>query len=99
MEYVLLCTVILLVAFQNIAKKYYLVKSTKQYNYTLSFIITVVAMIFFVVKAGFRLNFTWDFVPYSLGFALSYGASTAGTLFAVKYGSFSVSSLDRKSVV
>ncbi|MBO5453121.1 MAG: hypothetical protein J6A69_04055 [Clostridia bacterium] len=93
MEYVLLCTVILLVAFQNIAKKYYLVKSTKQYNYTLSFVITVVAMIFFVVKAGFRLNFTWDFVPYSLGFALSYGASTAGALFAVKYGSFSVSSL------
>lgn len=93
MEYILLCVVIFLCAFQNIAKKYYLTKSQFQNNYTLSFIITITAMLFFAVKANFKLNFSWDFVPYSVAFALSYGASTAGALFAVKYGSFSLSSL------
>ncbi len=93
MSYILLCVVVLLCAFQNIAKKHYLVKSFHQYNYTLSFIVTVVAMLFFAVKANFRLDFNMAFVPYSVAFAISYGAATAGALFAVKYGSFSVSSL------
>ncbi len=93
MSYILLCVVVLLCAFQNIAKKHYLVKSSYQYNYTFSFIVTVVAMLFFAVMANFRLDFNMAFVPYSVAFALSYGAAAAGTLFAVKYGSFSVSSL------
>ena len=50
-------------------------------------------MIFFVLKSGFEFEFNAEFIPYSIAFAVSYGMSMAGGVLAIKYGSFSLTSL------
>jgi drug/metabolite transporter (DMT)-like permease len=51
------------------------------------------AAIFFAATADFPLNFTWSFVPYSVGFAAGYLCATIFTMYAIKEGSLSLTSL------
>jgi drug/metabolite transporter (DMT)-like permease len=51
------------------------------------------AAIFFAATADYPLSFTWDFVPYSVGFAAGYLCATIFTMLAIKEGSLSLTSL------
>ena len=51
------------------------------------------AAIFFTATADFPLNFTWGFIPYSAGFAAGYLCATIFTMYAIKEGSLSLTSL------
>ena len=51
------------------------------------------AAIFFAASADYPLNFTWDFVPFSVGFAAGYLCATIFTMYAIKEGSLSLTSL------
>lgn len=51
------------------------------------------ATVFFAATADYPLSFTWDFVPFSIGFAAGYLCATIFTMLAIKEGSLSLTSL------
>ena len=93
MQYLLLLVVILVTSSQNIFMKQYSVKSSKQNQILFSAISALVAMVFFVISSGIRMNFKWEFVPYSVGFAIAYAAALMGVNLSIASGPLSVSSL------
>ena len=93
MEYLLLFITIFFSLIQNILSKQYSITAKEQNLFLYSAISAFFAMIFFVVKAGFKLSFNAAFLPYSIAFAASYGSALVGSVYAYKYGPLSVSSL------
>ena len=93
MPFLLLTTILIFSALQSITSKQYANNEPNSKFYMFSGISALFAMIFFIIISGFKLEFTAEFLPYSIGFALSYAAALAGNVFAIKYGPLSITAL------
>ena len=91
MNAILLISIIIGCAVQNIAKKPYTDK-TSGGAYFYSTFMGLSAMLFFVCTSG---GFSWDngIIPYAIGFAISYMACTVGSVIATGCGSLSLTAL------
>lgn len=87
-----LISIILGVSFQQIVRKPYTQKSGGKGVYFFSLLVSLAAMVFFMVSAG---GFEWNagVVPYAVCFALSYAVATVFGVLAVYCGSLSLTSL------
>ena len=85
--------IILGITVQNVAKKAYNLKIGGGSAFTFALGSVACALIFFVFSSGFDLDFRLDVLPYSIGFALSYGTAVVCAFYAIKFGSLSLSSL------
>ena len=92
-HYLFLFIVIALITTQNIAKKQYNLKVEKPNGFTFSAVVALFAMVFFLISVGFKVQFVLAVLPYSIGFAASYGAALVGTLLAIKWGPLSITLL------
>lgn len=78
---------------QGICQKKYAV-AAKNYNPNLfAAILSFVAMLFFILRSGFKFDFSAEILPYSVVFAVTYATATSGTIYAVTYGALSMTSL------
>lgn len=93
MKYLLLISDIVGITAQNIVSKQYDIKCKKQNVFIFTAVLSFFAMLFFIVSAGGKLNFNAEFVPYSIGFGIAYGAATVGLVYAIKTGPLSISML------
>ena len=88
----LLCGSSLGVVAQNLLKKQYSAKKLGG-AFIFSSVSVLTACLFFVLSSGFNLNFSLEFLPYSICFALSYGTATVGSFMAIRTGSLSLTAL------
>ncbi len=89
----LLAVVTIGISAQGIIKKFYNVKVNNRGVFAFSALSILTACLFFVFSSGFKLNFTAEIIPWSLGFALCYGASAVTSFYAIMHGSLSLTSL------
>ncbi len=92
MNILLLIITIIAITFQSPFAKIYNKKTGNRSAYFYSFLLSFVAMIFFVVTSK-NLEFSKEFIIYSIGFALSYGSATIANLLALRYGSLALTTL------
>ena len=93
MKYLLLISDIVGITAQNVFSKQYDLKCKNHNVFIFTAVLSLFAMLFFIVSAGGKLNFNAEFVPYSIGFGIAYGAATVGLVYAIKTGSLSISML------
>lgn len=88
----LLLTIVIFVSVQSVMKKIY---NTKVTGGALSFSAAscVAALVVFLITSGGRLNFSTDFLIYSLLFAVSYSVTVVTNLLAIKTGPLSLTCL------
>ena len=92
MDYLLLISVIILLPLQSIVKKPFTNKVGDKGSFTFTAILSLVAVIFFIVTGkGFEWNAA--FLPYAIGFAVSYIAANVFAVLAIATGSVSLSAL------
>ncbi len=80
-------------SFQQVLMKVFNKKTGNRGAFIFSSVSVLFAVLFFLAVSGFKLHFTWEIVPYALGFALSYGTAIVMELLSIKVGSLSLSSL------
>lgn len=87
-----LLSIILGLSFQNVTQKAYAGKTTGKGQYFFSFLVSLSAMLFFIISSG---SFSWNggIVIYAIFFAISYTTSTVFGLCAFSHGSLSLTSL------
>lgn len=92
MDYLLLISVIILIPFQSIVKKPFTEKVGDNGAYTFTAILSLVALVFFIATSG---GFEWNigFLPYSIGFAVSYITANVFAVLGIATGSVSLTSL------
>ena len=78
---------------QYAAQKQYNLKTQTPNAILFSAITSFIALLFFTVTSGFKLDFNIKLIPYSLGYALGYSAAYVATVLAVRYGSMAIASL------
>ena len=78
---------------QAVLKKSYTVKTGRRGTFVFSAVSVFFAALFFLAISGGRLHFTWEILPYALGFALSYGTAVMMSFLAIRIGSLSLTSL------
>ncbi len=88
----LLIAVILGVTVQQMTKKSYNLK-IKNGAYGFGAMSSLVALVVFVITSGGNLNFSWDVVPYSFLFAISYTMSVVFSILAIIEGPLALTSL------
>lgn len=93
MEYIFLLAVIILVSLQSVFKKQYNSNSESPSSFTYSCLTSVAALFVFCVISCFKLSFTSSIVPYSIAFAVAFASAMAGSFFAIKYGTLSITIL------
>ena len=89
---ILLSLIVIFVSVQQVAKKAY----SNRYSggaLTFSAASCVAALVVFLVTSGGTLEFTWEFVGYSVAFAVSYCFALVFGLLAIKVGPLSLTSL------
>ncbi len=77
---------------QSILKKHYTQKTNGWGVYLFNTLTSAAALLFFVVTSS-KLDFNLSFVPYSIGFAISYAIASVFMVLAIAYGSLSLTSL------
>ena len=92
MNALFLILVVLGLIVQHVTKKMYSLK-TNGGALTFSAISALAALVFFLFSSGGKLHFVWGLLPYAIGFALTYSLSIVFTFFAIKKGSFSLTTL------
>ncbi len=95
MNYLMLATVVLFLPLQDVIKKPYTVKTNGKGAYLFNAIVSLVALAFFAVTSG---GFEWNigYLPYSIGFGVSYMAANIFTLLCLTCGTVSLTSLVNK---
>ena len=93
MQYLLLILVIILVSAQSVFQKQYNLKVKNPNVFMFSGFLSLSAMLFFIISSGFKISFNSEFLPYSVGFGISYTAALIGTVYAIRYGSLAISNL------
>lgn len=91
----LLILTIIGIATQSVAMKEYN-KRISGGAFTYSALSILSALIVFIIISGGNLNFSLEYVPYSIGFAVLYSAATVGSFFAISAGSLSLTALISK---
>lgn len=92
MNTAILISITLCLTLQNIAKKAYGKKAVNG-TFTFSAASAFFAVLFFLCTSFSGFEFKFEFVPYSIGFAVSYAAATVCSVLAFFEGSLSLSSL------
>jgi len=87
-----LLAIILGVSGQSIVKKPYTQKTNGAGVYFFNTLLSTVALLFFVVTSS-KFSFDISFIPYSIGFAISYAVASVFMVLAIAYGSLSLTSL------
>ena len=87
-----LVAIIIGISGQSIVKKPYTQKTNGGGVYFFNTLLSAAALLFFVVTSS-KLNFSLSFVPYSVGFAVSYAVASVFMVLAIAYGSLSLTSL------
>ncbi len=93
MEILYLLLIIAGLVAQNIAKKAHAVRAGSESVFTFSLGSVIFTLLFFILTSGFKLDFNMEVLPYSIGFAVSYGATNVAAFYAIKYGPLSMTSL------
>lgn len=93
LHYLLLLCLPVVNCCQNIAQKQYNLKYKSPNVILFSAVTSVIALGFFLITSGLRLDFSPRLIPYALGFALGYSAGWVGTVLAVRYGLMAISTL------
>lgn len=93
MEYIFLCLVVLLISFQNFISKQYSTRASQFNVWLFSGTSTLGALLFFIVNAGFKIEYVPEVIPFSILFAICFGLANVGCVMAVKNGMFSISTL------
>ena len=93
MEYILLVVVASGTTFQNVMAKRFNTKESIINPFFYSTTVGFVAMIFFALAAGFKLNFNAEFLPYSIIFGVAFASASVGNVYAMKNGPMSLTSL------
>ena len=91
--YLLLLCLPLVNCCQNISQKQYNLKYEKPNVILFSAVTSVMALCFFVITSGLKLEFNPALIPYALGFAVGYSAGWVGTVLAVRYGLMAISKM------
>ena len=78
---------------QSIAQKQYNLKYEKTNVILFSAVTSVMALGFFLITSGLKLEFNAGLIPYSLMFAAGYSSAWVGTVLALRYGLMAISSL------
>lgn len=92
MNIVCLIAIILGISGQNIVKKPYTQKMGDKGVYFFSAAASIAALLFFVFTST-TFQFDASYIPYSIGFSVSYAICTVFMVLAVAYGSLSLTSL------
>ena len=87
-----LLAIILGVSGQSIVKKPYKKKTDGAGVYFFNTLLSAAALLFFVVTSS-KFSFDISFIPYSIGFAVSYAVASVFMVLAIAYGSLSLTSL------
>jgi len=87
-----LVAIIIGVSGQSIVKKPYTQKTNGGGVYFFNMLLSAAALLFFVVTSS-NLDFDLSFVPYSIGFAVSYAVTSVFMVLAIACGSLSLTSL------
>ncbi len=92
MDYLLLISVIILLPLQSIVKKPFTDKAGSNGSFTFTAILSLAAVVFFIVTGK---GFEWNsgYLPYAVGFAVSYISANVFAVLAIATGSVSLSSL------
>lgn len=92
MDYLLLISVIIMLPLQSVFKKPFTNKAGSGGSFTFTAILSFAALVFFVVTGG---GFEWNsgYLPYSIGFAVSYIAANVFAVLAIATGPISLSAL------
>ena len=93
MQYLILVLVVISMTLNSVAQKQYDIRAKKQNTFLFMSVFIFVAMLFFVVSSGFKLNFTLAVLPYSIAFATVYSLSLLTGFMAIKYGPLSITML------
>ena len=78
---------------QSISQKQYNLKYKSPNVILFSAVTSVIALCFFVITSGLKLDFNPALIPYSLGFAVAYSSAWVATVLALRYGLMALSSL------
>ncbi len=92
MNALLLILVVLGVSAQHVTRKIYGQKAEGG-AFTFSALSALVALLFFLITSGGKLNFTWNILPHAIGFAVTYSLSIIFSFLAIKEGPLSITSL------
>ena len=87
-----LISIILGLTVQDVAKKQYSYR-IKGGTYSFAAAGTLIAVFFFLISSGGKLSFSQAFLPYSVGFSISYSLSMVFSLLAVSTGPLSLTAL------
>lgn len=92
MQYILLICVIIFIPLQSVVKKPYTDKTKGKGAYTFTAMLSLTAFVFFLVTGK---GFVWNtaYLPYSIGFAISYIFAGVFTVLAISEGSVSLTTL------
>lgn len=90
---ILLIAIIVLVMLQQVAKKNFNIRTHGKGAYLFTGMSALSAAVFFVCSAGFKLDMNPALIPYSIGFAVTYGMTVMFSMIALNYGSMSLTSL------
>ena len=88
-----LLLIVIGISAQSVIKKGYNNKSEGKGVFTFGALSVLTACVFFLIKSGFVLPFSWEMLPYALGFAASYFLSIIFSFLAIKEGPLSLTSL------
>lgn len=77
---------------QSIVKKPYTQKTNGAGVYFFNTLLSAAALLFFVVTSS-KFSFDISFIPYSIGFAVSFAVTSVFMVLAIAYGSLSLTSL------
>ena len=92
MDILYLLAIILGISGQSIHKKPYIQKTDGAGVYFFNTLLSAAALLFFVVSSS-KFSFDISFIPYSIGFAVSFAVSSVFMVLAIAYGSLSLTSL------
>ena len=87
-----LVAIIIGISGQSIVKKPYTQKTNGSGVYLFNTLMSAAALLFFVITSS-NLKFDYSFIPYSIGFAVSYAVFSVFMVLAIAYGSLSLTSL------
>ena len=92
MNFILLCLIIICISVQNVAKKSYNLRVGGGV-YSFSAGSALAALVVFFITSGGRLDFNVETLWWSMAFALSYIVGVVASIYAIKCGPLSLTSL------
>ena len=93
MQYLLLLGTIFTMTAENALRKEYDLKAKTPNVFLFTGVSALSAMVFFLARAGFRLEYAPGLWPYAAALAVTYAGSHIGGFLSVRYGSLAISAM------